>query len=250
MNGLRYWFSIGFYCEGFADTAWVLEPTIIHSYFGSYYSGDGYLIGAIIDSTTYGVLHPLPVELTSFTASVTDNNVSLSWMTASEINNRGFEVERQVGSRQSALSNWERIGYVEGKGTTTEIIYYSFVDKGLIPGSYQYRIKQIDYNGTFEYYNLAESIEIGLPTEFVLEQNYPNPFNPSTIISYRLPVTGFVSLKIFDVLGKEVATLADEYKPAGLYEVEFDASHLPSGVYLYRLQFDDRYSAQKMTLIK
>jgi hypothetical protein len=198
------------------------------------------------------LLQIIPVELASFSASVNGNDVLLNWSTASETNNTGFEVQRRVFNPQSSDSNseYEVIGFIEGRGTTTEINHYSFVDKGLISGSYQYRIKQIDFNGTFEYYNLAETIEIGLPTEFVLEQNYPNPFNPSTIISYRLPVTGFVSLKIFDVLGKEVATLADEYKPAGLYEVEFDASHLPSGVYLYRLQFDDRYSAQKMTLIK
>ncbi len=252
MNGLRYWFSIGFYCEGFADTAWLLEPTIIHSYFGSYYSGDGYLIGAVIDSTTYGVLHPLPVELASFTASVSGNNVSLNWMTASEINNRGFEVERKVLSTQSSVSNskYEVVGFVHGKGTTTEINHYTFVDNSLSPGSYQYRIKQIDYDGSFEYYNLTETVEIGLPAEFVLEQNYPNPFNPSTVISYRLPVTGFVSLKIFDVLGNKVATLADEYKPAGLYEVEFDASSLASGIYYYQLHTNSFIQTKKMVLLR
>ena len=203
------------------------------------------------------LLQIIPVELASFSASVNGNDVLLNWSTASEINNRRFEVERQVGSlpdgkagKQSAVGKWERIGFVEGKGTTTELNRYSYVDRSLSPGLYQYRIKQIDFDGTFEIYNLAETIEIGVPAEFVLEQNYPNPFNPSTVISYRLPVTGFVSLKIFDVLGNEVATLVDEYKPAGLYEVEFDASHLPSGVYMYRLQFDNRYSTQKMTLIK
>lgn len=257
MNGLRYWFSIGFYCEGFADTAWVLEPTIIHSYFGSYSSGDGYLKGAKIDSTTYGFLHPLPVELASFTASVSGNNVSLNWITASEINNRGFEVERQAGSlpdgkagRQSAVGKWERIGFVEGNGTTTEINHYTFVDNSLSPGSYQYRIKQIDYEGGFEYFNLAETVEIGLPIEFVLEQNYPNPFNPSTVISYQLPVNGFVILKVFDVLGNKVATLVDEYKPAGLYEIEFDASSLASGIYYYQLNTNKFIQTKKMVLLR
>lgn len=194
----------------------------------------------------------IPVELASFSASVNGSDVSLNWMTASEINNRGFEVQRKVFSQQFSVSNseFEVVGFVEGNGSTTEVNRYSYVDRSLSPGLYQYRIKQIDFDGTFEFYNLAETIEIGVPDRFVLEQNYPNPFNPSTVISYRLPVTGFVSLKIFDVLGNEVATLVDEYKPAGLYEVEFDASHLPSGVYMYRLQFDNRYSTQKMTLIK
>jgi hypothetical protein len=250
MNALRYWFSIGFYCEGFADTAWVLEPTIIHSYFGSYYSGDGYLIGAIIDSTTYGVLHPLPIELASFTASVKGNDVTLNWMTASEINNQGFEVERQLGSRQSAAGNWERIGFVDGKGTTTELNRYSYVDRSLSPGLYQYRIKQIDFDGTVEYYNLAETIEIGLPTEFILEQNYPNPFNPTTVIRYQLSVNSYITLRVYDVLGNELNTLVNEYKPAGSYEVEFDASALTSGVYFYKLQSGGSILTKKMLILK
>lgn len=192
----------------------------------------------------------VPVELASFTASVSGNDVSLNWMTASEINNSGFEVERQVGSRQSAVSNWERIGYVEGKGTTTEINHYSFVDKGLTPGSYQYRIKQIDFDGSYEYYNLAETIEIELPTEFVLAQNYPNPFNPTTNIQYAIGSKQHVTLKVFDVLGNEIATLVDEYKPAGSYTINFDASKLSSGVYFYKLSVGNEIKTNKMILLR
>ncbi len=199
----------------------------------------------------------IPVELSSFTASVNGNDVLLNWSTASEINNRGFEVERQVLSTQSSVGNseYEVVGFVEGNGTTTEINHYSFTDKGLSPGTYQYRIKQTDFNGRYEYYNLAETIEIGLPTEFVLEQNYPNPFNPVTTIKYNIPVVGtslmkFVQLKVFDVLGNEVATLVNEYKPAGSYEIEFNASQLSSGVYYYQLRLVDKVETRKMVLLK
>lgn len=252
MNGLRYWFSIGYYCEGFADTAWVLEPTIIHSYFGSYYSGDGYLKGAKIDSTTYGFLHPLPVELASFTASVSGNNVSLNWMTATEINNSGYEVQRRVFSPQSSVNKpeYEVVGFVDGKGTTTEINHYTFVDNSLSPGTYQYRIKQIDFDGTFKYYSLAETIEIGMPNELELSQNYPNPFNPSTKISWQSPVSSHQILKVFDVLGREVATLVNGFKDAGYHEVEFNAAGLLSGVYFYRLQAGDYVETKKMILIR
>jgi hypothetical protein len=197
---------------------------------------------------------------------VNGNDVSLNWMTASEINNQGFEVERQVGSRQSAVGNWERIGYVEGKGTTTDINHYSFSDKGLTPGTYQYRIKQMDFDGSFEYYNLSETVEIGLPTEFVLEQNYPNPFNPSTKIRFVIPNevrnlkdfssqdprndNTLVTLRVFDILGNEVATLVNEEKPAGSYTISFDASQLSSGVYFYKFQSGGSILTKKMLMIK
>ena len=199
----------------------------------------------------------IPVELASFTASVNGNDVSLNWMTASEINNQGFEVERQVGSRQSAVGNWERIGFVDGKGTTTEVNRYSYIDRSLSPGLYKYRIKQIDFDGTFKYYSLAETIEIGVPDRFVLEQNYPNPFNPSTKIRYHIPSVIStegrnlnVQLKVYDVLGNEVTTLVDEYKPAGLYEVEFDASSLASGIYYYQLHTNSFIQTKKMVLLR
>jgi hypothetical protein len=158
---------------------------------------------------------PVPVELASFSASVNGNNVLLIWTTASEVNNKGFEVLRKASSLQSTVSNseFEVIGFVEGKGTTTELTDYSFEDSNISSGTYQYGIKQIDFDGTYKYYNLAQSIEIGTPTIFVLEQNFPNPFNPSTKISWQSPVGGWQVLKVFDVLGKEIAEIVNEYKP-------------------------------------
>lgn len=199
----------------------------------------------------------IPVELSSFTADVNGNNVSLKWMTASEINNMGFEVERlpnyKIGRLQdlpNRQTDWEKIGFVEGKGTTTESNHYSFVDQGLDPGFYTYRIKQIDFDGSIQYYNLAETIEIGVPSEFLLLQNYPNPFNPSTRISWQTSFGSHQILKIYDILGNEIATLVDEFKPAGRYEVEYHDHGLPSGLYFYKLISGSNTIVKKMLLIR
>lgn len=193
----------------------------------------------------------IPVELSSFSASVSGNNVDLIWTTASEVNNSGFEVQKsEIRSKKSNDAEWERIGFVEGRGTTTESSTYSFIDNNLSPGSYKYRIKQIDFDGSFKYYNLAESIEIGLPNNFELAQNYPNPFNPSTIISWQSPVTGHQVLKIYDLIGNEVSTLVDDIKEAGYHSVEFNASGLASGVYFYKLQAGSFTETKKMLLLR
>jgi hypothetical protein len=201
----------------------------------------------------------IPVELKSFTANVIDNIVLLEWVTASEVNNSGFEIERRNpplpkdpsdNPLQGGENNsWERIGFVEGKGTITEIQFYSFADEELKPGLYTYRLKQIDFDGTFEYSPVVE-VEVGIPEQFELFQNYPNPFNPSTVISYQLPVNSIVTLKVYDLLGREVATLVDEYKPAGRYEVEFDAGNLASGSYFYKLQAGEFIETKKLILMK
>lgn len=193
----------------------------------------------------------IPVELSSFTAMVNRNNVMLNWMTASEVNNMGFDIERsKVKSQKSEEFAWEKIGFVDGNGTTTGVSTYSFTDEGLSSGVYNYRIKQIDFDGTFKYYNLSETVEIGVPERFELAQNYPNPFNPNTVIGYQLPVIGFISLKVFDIIGNEVATLVNEYKSAGRYEVEFDASVLTSGVYFYVLRAGEYTQTKKMILLR
>jgi hypothetical protein len=193
----------------------------------------------------------IPVELTSFTAVVVGNSVQLNWSTASETNNMGFEIERKVFSPQFPVSNseWNIVGYVDGKGTTTEIHNYSFTDQNVVAGTYAYRLKQIDFDGTLNYSNAVEVDLNGLST-FSLEQNYPNPFNPSTKISWQLPIASHQVLKVFDVLGIEVTTLVDEYKPAGIYEIDFDAGSLSSGVYIYKLQAGDFVSVKKMLLTK
>jgi hypothetical protein len=210
----------------------------------------------------------VPVELISFSANVSNNSVELSWVTVTELNNSGFEIQRkQVLSQQSSVSNeeWNIIGFVSGRGTTTELHPYSFVDKNLSTGRYVYRLKQIDFDGTFSYSNEVE-VDMSLPQIFSLEQNYPNPFNPSTTIKYTIPNVTLsgnaieesrVILKIYDLLGNEIATLVNEEQPAGNYEVSFDATNLPagrqglsSGTYFYKLQAGGFVEAKKMIVLK
>ncbi|MEJ5262288.1 MAG: T9SS type A sorting domain-containing protein [Ignavibacterium sp.] len=187
----------------------------------------------------------IPVELTSFTATVNGSNVVLTWSTATETNNLGFTVERK-----SDYTEWTNIGFVNGNGTSVNTNNYIFTDEELPVGIYNYRIKQTDYNGTFKYYYLAETIEIGLPQEFRLFQNYPNPFNPSTKISWQTPVAARNTVKVFDLLGNEIATLIDEQKEAGRYEIIFDSKDLSSGVYLIQLKAGEFVSTKKMTLLR
>ena len=188
-----------------------------------------------------------PVELTSFTSSFSGSSVELNWTTASEINNFGFEIEK---SKNSNVYNemWYTIGFISGNGTTTEPKSYSFIDDNVTSGVYKYRLKQIDYDGSNKY---SDEIKIVVfPGEFVLEQNYPNPFNPNTVISYRLPVNSNVTLKVYDILGNEVVILVNEEKQPGVYEVEFDASNLSSGIYFYQLKADGFVQTRKMILLR
>ena len=199
----------------------------------------------------FKVSNIVPVELLSFTASSIENTVTLNWSTVTETNNSGFEIQRLKDSKIEKLKVWEKIGFIGGNGTTTEPKSYSFVEKDITAGKYQYRLKQIDFNGSFEYSNVI-SVELDLPTKFTLEQNYPNPFNPSTIISYQLLKAGNVTLKVFDVLGREVAVLVDEEKAAGSYNVEFGVKslELSSGIYFYQLKVGYYFETKKMLLIK
>jgi hypothetical protein len=171
----------------------------------------------------------VPVELTSFTAIADYGVVELSWITATETNNQGFEVQRSTGGE------FEAIAFVEGHGTTTEVQAYSYADRSVSVGSYSYRLKQVDFDGTTTYSNIVE-VDVSAPAEFALDQNYPNPFNPSTKIAFRLAVDSKVSLKVFDVLGQEVSNLVNTNLAAGSHKVDFDASNLNSGVYLYRIE--------------
>ncbi|MFO7524216.1 MAG: T9SS type A sorting domain-containing protein [Ignavibacteriaceae bacterium] len=184
----------------------------------------------------------IPVELTSFTAASVDNKVTLNWSTASEINNNGFEVERDMGNGFTA------IGFVQGNGTTTEVQTYTFVDDNLAAGSYSYRLKQVDFDGTFEYSDVVE-VDVLAPKEFALNQNFPNPFNPSTIITFSLATDSKVSLKVFDVLGQEVITIVNNNLSAGAHEYSFDASSFNSGVYFYRIEASG-VNGQSFTSVK
>lgn len=196
--------------------------------------------GSIMRYDPYGFV---PVELVSFISSVSGNNVLLKWSTATELNNQGFEIERATSS------DWQKIGFVTGSGTTTETRLYSYLDSDLNTGIYKYRLKQIDYNGTFEYSDVIE-VEVSVPFDFDLEQNYPNPFNPSTTIRYSVPQTSIVNIKVYNLIGQEITELINEAKTAGKYEINFDAHGLSSGIYLVKMQTGDFTSTIKMTLLK
>jgi hypothetical protein len=185
----------------------------------------------------------IPVELTSFSGITEKNDVILNWITATEVNNQGFEIQKKTNGE------YERIGFVEGHGTTTELQNYTFRDKSVNAGSYYYRLKQMDFDGSFEYSGEI-AVEVSQPADYFLSQNYPNPFNPSTTISYALAEDIDVSLKVFDILGNEVATLINENQPAGAYDVSFDAGNLSSGVYYYTLQAGEFTSTKKLMLMK
>ncbi len=191
----------------------------------------------------------LPVELTTFSALVINKNIELNWETATETNNYGFQIER-YHNLKFGNENWENIGFVVGHGNSNSPKKYSFVDKSISPGSYKYRLKQIDTYGGFQYSKIIE-VSYGItPTENILVQNYPNPFNPSTSIQYSIIDRQFVSLKVFDALGTEIQTLVNEEKNAGTYEVTLTATNLPSGNYYYRLQAGNFIETKKMLLLK
>ncbi|MDP2037522.1 MAG: T9SS type A sorting domain-containing protein, partial [Ignavibacteria bacterium] len=213
-------------------------------------------------ATRYGITSgAMPVELTSFSANVIDGKVLLNWQTATEVNNYGFEVERaanlrglQNGNGDSNLGGFSTIGFVQGNGNSNSPKSYSFTDKPTGGTEFKYRLKQIDFDGKYEYSKEVE-VKVEAPAEFKLAQNYPNPFNPETTISYQLPTGGHVTLKVFDMLGREVVTLVDEQKAPGNYEVKFNvktlhATSLPSGVYFYTLQCGNFRETKKLLLAK
>lgn len=191
---------------------------------------------------------PLPVLLAFFNYSVRKNSVTLNWATQQEINNKGFEIERE--DINNIAAGWVNIGFVLGGGTTNETKYYSFSDEKLMTSRYNYRLKQIDLNGNFEYHNLGSSVDIGVPAVVELSQNYPNPFNPLTKIDYGIPVDGKVSLIVYDITGRVVAELVNENKTAGYYSVEFNASRLASGVYFYKITSPEFTQVKKMLVVK
>lgn len=197
---------------------------------------DGIRIG-----NTWGII---PVELTSFTASVSGNSVKLNWSTATELNNSGFDIERK-----SSNGEWRKIGFVKGAGTTTTIQNYSFTDKDLTSGKYSYRLKQIDFDGRFEYSKSVE-VDINAVYNFELAQNYPNPFNPTTSISFSIAQAGNVKLSVYNLLGQEVRTLINKNMEPGNHSVDFDAEGLFSGVYIYRLESNGMTLTRKMTYLK
>ena len=204
---------------------------------------------AIINDSTVVV----PVELNSFTANVIDAKVLLNWQTASELNNRGFEIQRSLtptpSLKEGALGNWRTIGFVDGKGTTTQLNDYNFTDEPIESGLYTYRLKQLDFDGSYKY---SDEVDVNFifANDFRLSQNYPNPFNPSTTIEYQIPKASFVTIKVYDVLGKEIVTLVKEEKPAGIHEVNFEPKDLTSGLYLYKISAGGFEQIRKMLFLK
>ena len=195
---------------------------------------------------------PLPVELSSISSSIRERKVTLNWSTSTELNNSGFEIQRVVQSGKLKVESelWSMIGFVSGGGTTNEPREYSFTDRNLETGKYKYRLKQLDFNGNFEYFELAEVVSIGIPDKFDLSQNYPNPFNPVTTINYDLPSDGFVTIKVYDILGRELKTLVNEMKTAGYHKIQFNAADIASGAYFYRMTVGAFVSMKKFVVLK
>ncbi len=250
---MRLWNKQGTFNVADLDLQWRNPPAVDVTTLIFYYD-QNCMITDITTPDTHAVLHPiwrlLPVELASFTSAINKNNVTLNWSTTKETNNQGFEIERQI----SGSNNWANAGNVTGNGTTEETHNYSFTER-VNTGTYDYRLKQIDYNGNFTYFSLSGEVIVGVPGTYNMSQNYPNPFNPSTKIDYDLPYDGKVSIVLYDISGREVASLVNEVKTAGYYQVNFNASNLASGMYFYRINAagnaaNNFVQTKKMVLIK
>jgi hypothetical protein len=215
-----------------------------------------------MEITTNDPVHPLmvvpitmtidnavPVELISFNAEIVDGNVVLKWSTVTETNNYGFQIEKREKSDVKGQTEFNNLGFVNGKGTTTEKTFYSFTDKNEKPGTYLYRLKQLDFNGSFSCSNEVE-VEVTGPKDFALYQNYPNPFNPSTTIKFALPVKTNLTLSVYNTLGEKVAEIFKGEMEEGYHEVIFNASGLSSGIYFYKIESESFNSTKKMILIK
>jgi hypothetical protein len=188
---------------------------------------------------------PLPVELSSFSAKYNDESVRLNWITKTEVNNYGFNVERRINEGE-----WNTLGFVKGHGNSNSLKEYRYTDNDLFAGGskFQYRLKQLDNDGSFEYSDVIE-VEI-LPTKFELSQNYPNPFNPSTTIRFSLPKETQLKINIYNMLGELVRTIAEGNYEAGYHKITVNAADLPSGAYIYRIESPEFVQVKKMVLIK
>lgn len=195
---------------------------------------EGNLVGAAV----------IPVELISFTAQSENQKVILRWMTATELNNNGFEIQRKAKE-----SEFVTIGFVRGKGTTTNQHEYSYVDKGLADAKYFYRLKQVDFDGSYEYSSVIE-VDVRSLDEYVLEQNYPNPFNPTTTIGYILKEKSNAKLTLLNGIGEEIAVIVNEEQDKGYHKVDLNSAKLPSGIYFYKLKAGAYTSVKKMVLLR
>jgi hypothetical protein len=211
---------------------------------GVYLGGQTPVTGTFVDPTNT----PLPIQMAFSTASVVRNNdVEVSWKTVSETNNYGFEIYRKRGE----TGEWAKIAFVQGHGTTLAPQSYSYVDAGLSFGKYTYRIKQVDLDGKSETFpEMPVTVGVG-PDKFILAQNYPNPFNPSTVIEFVVPQSGFATMKVYNVLGQEMATVFEGNAETGkINTAQFNASNLPSGMYFYTLKSAGKTETKRMLLTK
>jgi hypothetical protein len=214
--------SVGIDVTTYTDSLVMLDST--YSY--RVYAFNSYFVSDYSNLSDVRV----PVELVSFTANIVNSAVQLRWETASETNNSGFSIQRSKDN-----SKFTDIAFVKGTGTTTEKSTYSYSDKSALSGKYYYRLKQVDFDGSFTYSNAIE-VDLGIPKDYVLEQNYPNPFNPSTTIRFGLPINAKVSIKLYNALGQEVKNILNAELEAGIHETVLNASNLSSGVYFYTLK--------------
>ncbi len=204
--------------------------------------------GWYVDDIGIIVYSIIPVELSSFTAEIQDKNVLLKWITSTETNNMGFEIERSV-SASTTQRTWKKLDFVSGNGTTTEKSTYLFVDNNPVAGKSYYRLKQIDFEGSSKTYPSVE-VNFGNANEYSIAQNFPNPFNPVTEINFSLEKSGYTTLKVYNILGSEVATLINGNLEAGKHSVQFDAKDLTSGVYLYTIKSNNYTATKKMILMR
>jgi hypothetical protein len=208
----------------------------------------------ITDPTEYfnALANPAtPVELTSFVSNVSGREVDLNWETKTELNTRQFEIDRSLLNTAGSASTWSSIGVMKAAGTSVSPIKYSYTDKNLQAGKYQYRLKMIDNDGAYKLSYVVKT-EIALPKDFALSQNYPNPFNPSTKIDYQVPVDAKVILEVYNITGQKIIELVNQEQQAGYYSVNFgsSSSKLASGVYIYRLIATEKGSGNNYSSIK
>jgi hypothetical protein len=196
----------------------------------------------------YSAVGSLPVELTSFTAKQSVSGVELRWATATEVSNFGFEIERAYLNKQTNQTIWEKIGFISGHGNSNSPNNYSFIDNKPLSGKSQYRLKQIDKDGAFQYTKTVEVVSVIL--KYNLAQNYPNPFNPTTVITYSIPASSNVVINVYNVIGELIKTLVNQYQEAGIYKVNFDAGGLSNGIYFYKIQSGNFVEIKKMLLLK
>jgi hypothetical protein len=246
---IEIFFNIGGELETTPSWTYIAASSATSIAFGDV-NGDGWLdlaVGTARSPIVLFLADPLlvPVEFGTFTSEVNGNKVILNWNTLTEKNNLGFAVERKPKNSD----NWEEIGFVKGYGTTSEPVYYSYSDIPSANGIYNYRLRQVDFDGTVSYSTLSVAEYIN-EISFGLSQNYPNPFNPSTIIEYIIPEDAFVDIKIYDLLGKEVKSVLSEEKSKGFYSIQINGSDLSSGIYFYKLKAGNFVETKKMVLMR